>query len=102
MAQRRSLLSSPPRWTVWSGHSLRQAQGRLCPLPLTLTLFEARQAEICLDPSWKSGASAVQFDDILYKTFRDILYTRPASAAGGVAIVECGCMGSNSQVKVRR
>ena len=27
---------------------------------------------------WKSGASAVQFHDILYKTFRDILYTRPA------------------------
>jgi len=26
----------PPR--VWSGHSLRQAQGRLCPLPLILIL----------------------------------------------------------------
>jgi hypothetical protein len=24
---------------VWNGHSLRQAQGRLCPLPLTLTLM---------------------------------------------------------------
>ena len=25
--------------------------------------------------TWKSGAEAVQFHDILYKTFRDILYT---------------------------
>jgi hypothetical protein len=24
---------------------------------------------------WKSGPSGVQFHDILYKTFRDILYT---------------------------
>jgi len=28
--------------------------------------------------TWKSGASAVQFHDILYKMFPDILYTYPA------------------------
>ena len=27
------------RQLVWSGHSLRQAQGKLCPLPLTLMLI---------------------------------------------------------------
>jgi hypothetical protein len=31
---------------------------------------------------WKSGPSGVQFHDILYKTFRDILYT-PARRCGG-------------------
>ena len=51
---------------------------------------------------WKSGPSGVQFHDILYKTFRDILYTRPADVAGGGTIVEHGCIGSNSQIKVRR
>ena len=45
---------------------------------------------------------AVQFHDILYKTFRDILYTRPAGVAGGGAMVERGGMGSNSQIRVRR
>ena len=48
------------------------------------------------------GAEAVQFHDILYKTFRDILYTRPAGVAGGEAMVEVGGMGSNSQISVRR
>ena len=53
-------------------------------------------------PPWKSGPSGVQFHDILYKTFRDILYTRPAGIAVGVAILEQGCVGSNSQIRVRR
>ena len=48
------------------------------------------------------GAEAVQFHDILYKTFRDILYTRPAGIAGGGAVIERGCTGSSSQIRVRR
>ena len=31
---------------------------------------------------WKSGPLGVQFHDILYKTFRDILYTLPAGQEG--------------------
>jgi hypothetical protein len=31
--------------------------------------------------AWKSGASAVKFRDMLYKAFRDILYT-PARESG--------------------
>jgi len=33
------LLTSVLTLYVWNGHSLRQAQGRLCPLPLTLPLI---------------------------------------------------------------
>src|SRR5258708_35776148 len=53
-------------------------------------------------PPWKSGAEAVQFRDMLYKTFRDILYTRPAGVAGGGTIVERVRIGSKSQIRVRR
>jgi len=34
---------------VWSGHSLRQAQGRLCPLPLTLIFILTFGFEFDLD-----------------------------------------------------
>ena len=43
MAERRNLPSSPLRWIVWSGHS--------CPLSLTLTLPEARQARNMSGPT---------------------------------------------------
>ena len=46
--------------------------------------------------------TVVQFHDILYKTFRDILYTWPAGGAVRVGILEHGCIGSNSQIRVRR
>jgi len=52
--------------------------------------------------SWKSGPSGVQFHDILYKTFRDILYTPAAGIAVRVGMLGHGGIGSNSQIRVRR
>ncbi|MGD1081759.1 MAG: hypothetical protein ABR881_25860, partial [Candidatus Sulfotelmatobacter sp.] len=45
-----------------------------------------------------AGITCVQFHDILYKTFRDILYTWPAGSAVRVGILGHGCIGSNSQI----
>src|SRR5713226_2362619 len=52
---------------------------------------------------WKSGPEGVQFHDILYKTFRDILYTSPAEAGRGSATTTGRVWsGSISHTKVRR
>ena len=48
------------------------------------------------------GPKGVQFHDIPYKSLRDILYTRTAGIAVGVAVLGLGGMGSSSQIRVRR
>jgi hypothetical protein len=54
-----SAVRRKPSQQVWNGHSLRQAQGKLCPLPLTLmlTLLRWRAA---VDFGWRSASSAAK------------------------------------------